>query len=62
MAKKFITSRIRITKSGKMLRRKKGQSHARALKSRELIRRRGSAAEVADPDRKTILKQFQIKK
>lgn len=45
-----------------MLRRKKGQSHARALKSRELIRRRGHIVEVANPDRKTILKQFQIKK
>lgn len=61
MAKKFITSRIRITKSGKMLRRKKGQGHARAGKSQQLIRRRRSIAEITNPDEKTILKQFQIK-
>jgi len=44
-----------------MLRRKKGQGHARAGKSQQLIRRRRSLAEMTNPDEKTILKQFQIK-
>ncbi|MBI3088764.1 MAG: 50S ribosomal protein L35 [Candidatus Colwellbacteria bacterium] len=60
MAKKSIRSRIRITKSGKMLRRKRGQSHARALKSRQLIRRRRPIAEVSEPNRKTIIQQLSI--
>ncbi len=58
MAKKFIRSRIRITKSGKMMRRKRGQGHARALKSRQLIRRRRPDTEIASVDKKTIIQQL----
>ena len=60
MAKKFIRSRIRITKSGKMMRRKRGQGHARALKSRQLIRRRRPDTEIASVDKKTIIQQLSI--
>jgi ribosomal protein L35 len=55
MAKKSITKRIRITKRGKVLRKKPGQSHARATKSRDLIRRRRLLVEISAADKKRIL-------
>ena len=52
--KKFITKRIRITKTGKLMRRKSGQSHYNAKKSGGKVRARKLAKTVTPSDVKTI--------
>jgi len=54
MAKKSFTKRFKVTKTGKLLRRKQGQGHSRANKSRQVIRRKSGTAEVKSVDYKSI--------
>ena len=59
MPKKSFKKRIKITKTGKLLRRKQGQGHSRANKSRQVIRRKKGKAEVKTPDYKNVSKNLR---
>jgi len=52
--KKSYTKRFKVTKTGKVLRRKQGQGHSRANKSRTVIRRKSGTDEVKAVDMKGI--------
>ncbi len=54
MAKKSYRKRIKVTGTGKLMRRIQGQGHARADKRRQVIRRRSGELEVSSVDRKAI--------
>ena len=54
MPKKSFKKRIKVTKTGKLLRRKQGQGHSRANKSRQVIRRKDGKAEVSTVDYKNV--------
>lgn len=54
--KKFITKRIKISSTGKMSRRKSGQSHYNAKKSGGEVRARKLQISIAKADIKTIKK------
>ena len=54
MAKKSYRTRIKVTKTGKLLRRRQGQSHARANKSRRALRRKDGRVHVSADDRREI--------
>jgi ribosomal protein L35 len=58
MPKKSFKKRIKITKTGKFMRRKQGQGHSRANKSRQVIRRKDGKAEVADVDYNNIAQKL----
>ena len=51
MAKKTFTKRIKVTKTGKLLRRKKGLGHARAKKSSKVMRNKRKLVSVKRADR-----------
>ena len=51
MSKKSFTKRIKVTKTGKVLRRKKGLGHARAKKSGNAIRGKRLMATVKRVDK-----------
>lgn len=55
MAKKSFTKRIKVTKTGKLLRRKKGIGHARAKKSSNTIRNKRKMVTVKRVDKPGIL-------
>jgi len=52
--KRSYTKRFKVTKTGKLLRRKQGQGHSRANKSRTVIRRKKGTDEVKAVDNKNI--------
>ena len=54
MALKSFRKRVRITKTGKLMRRTQGQSHSRSNKSRTEIRRKDGENMVDSTDRKNI--------
>ena len=54
MAKRSYTKRFKVTKTGKLMRRKQGQGHSRANKSRKVIRRKDGKAQVDIVDQKNI--------
>lgn len=54
--RKSITKRFKVTKTGKFLRRATGQDHARAKKTRKLIRKKRKWVEVSVPEAKKIKK------
>lgn len=58
---KSYTKRFRVTKTGKLKRRTQGQSHARADKSQQLIRRRRGIMSVSRCDRKIIANKLGVK-
>ena len=58
MARKSFTKRFKVTKTGKLLRRKQGQGHSRANKSRKVIRRKSGTAQVKSVDRKGIYEKL----
>jgi len=60
MANKSITSRIKITGTGKLLRRKMGQGHFRAKKSPRQIARKGGMLIVHPADRKVFIKKYGL--
>lgn len=55
MVKKSIISRIKITTTGKMLRRKMGLSHFRSKKTSRQMRRKASEVKVSPVDKKQIM-------
>jgi|GEM_PF-1058320 ribosomal protein L35 len=54
MAKKSYIKRIKVTKTGKLLRRKKGLGHSRAKKSRKIIKNKRSMASISRADRANV--------
>ena len=50
MAKKSYTKRIKVTKTGKLLRRKKGLGHAKSKKSSKVVRQKRRMKKVSKPD------------
>ncbi len=54
MAKKSYTKRVRVTKTGKLLRRKKGLGHSKTKKSQKLIKNNRSMATISRADRANI--------
>lgn len=60
MAKNSITSRIRITRTGKLIRRKMGLSHFRAKKSSKILGRKYNPAFFAKADKKMLVKKYGL--
>ncbi|PIT92469.1 MAG: hypothetical protein COU08_02310 [Candidatus Harrisonbacteria bacterium CG10_big_fil_rev_8_21_14_0_10_42_17] len=58
MAKKSYTSRLRKTRTGKLLKRTMGQSHFRAKKTGSQIRGKRKSNEVAGVDFKALSKHL----
>lgn len=58
--KKSITSRIKITKTGKMIRRLMGQSHFKAKKTGKQVRQKRITAEVSGIDRRMFRKYISL--
>ena len=56
MAKKSYTKRIKVTKTGKLLRRKQGLGHAKAKKKRKIVSQKRNLAEVSGSDQSNIEK------
>jgi len=55
MAKKSVVKRIRITKTGKLIRPRMAQDHFRAGKSGKEIRRKRDALRVSESDKRRIV-------
>jgi ribosomal protein L35 len=58
MAKKTITNRFRVTKSGKVLRRPMGLSHSLANKRGKAIREKRLKIPLAPTNTKKIVKKY----
>ncbi len=58
MAKKTFSKRFKITKTGKIVRRKMGLSHFKSKKSSKLIRNKRSTASVSVSDKKQIMAEL----
>ena len=56
--KKSYTKRFKVTKTGKLMRRKQGQGHSRANKSRTVIRRKSGEVQVKRVDTKGISRRL----
>ncbi|OGY62575.1 MAG: hypothetical protein A2745_01015 [Candidatus Harrisonbacteria bacterium RIFCSPHIGHO2_01_FULL_44_13] len=60
MAKNSITDRIKVTKTGKLIRRKMGLGHFRAKKSRKQLRRKEGQTLINKFDRKVFIKKYGL--
>jgi ribosomal protein L35 len=60
MIKHSIRDRIKITKSGKLIRRKMGLDHFRAKKSGTQINRKDNPAYFAKSDRRVFMKKYGL--
>ncbi len=56
MLKKSVQKRIRVTRTGKLIRRKIAQGHFRANKSSRQIREKRGSLKVSESDYKNIIK------
>jgi len=56
MLKKSVQKRIRVTRTGKLIRRKMAQDHFRANKSSRQIRGKRGSLKVSGSDYKNIIK------
>ncbi|MDD5710600.1 MAG: 50S ribosomal protein L35 [Candidatus Colwellbacteria bacterium] len=54
MAKKSYTKRVRVTKTGKLLRRKKGLGHSKTKKNQKLIKNNRSMTSISGADRSNV--------
>ena len=59
MLKKAVQKRIRITKTGKLMRRKMAQAHFRAGKSSRQIRSKRGGLQIDKADYKNIVKYLR---
>ncbi len=55
MARKSVTKRIRVTKTGKLMRRKMGQGHCRAKKRGVQLHRKRVSMTIHSSDAKILL-------
>lgn len=60
MSKKSVIERIRVTKRGKLMKRKMGLGHFRAKKSRKQLRRKEGQTPINKFDRKTFIKKYGL--
>ena len=58
MAKKSYTNRVKITKTGKLLRRKKGLGHAKAKKRSKIISQKRNMTTVSQSDKTNVEKNL----
>lgn len=61
MTKHSVADRIKVTKTGKLIRRKMGVGHFRAKKSKDAMRRHEETLMVSKPDQKMFIKKYGIK-
>ncbi|PIR97939.1 MAG: 50S ribosomal protein L35 [Candidatus Colwellbacteria bacterium CG10_big_fil_rev_8_21_14_0_10_42_22] len=54
MAKKSYTKRIKVTKTGKLLRRKKGLGHNRSKKKTKVVNQKRNMSTISRADRSNI--------
>lgn len=54
MAKKSVIKRIRVTKTGKLIRRRMAQDHFRAGKSGKVILEKRDALRISESDKRRI--------
>lgn len=59
MFKKSVQKRIKVTKTGKLIRRKMAQDHFRASKSGRQIRGKRGGIEIHESDYKNIIKYLK---
>lgn len=59
--KKSISERIRITKTGKLIRRRMGVGHFRAKKNKDEMRRHEETSMVSRPDQKVLVKKYGLR-
>ena len=62
MTKESISSRIKITKTGKLLRRKMGLGHFHSKQSAQEFRRKEHKVGFKAADRKVLVKMFGLTK
>lgn len=60
MAKKSFTKRFKVTKTGKVLRRKQGLSHSKANKSRKVKMRKKDLKRISRVDRPNITEHLEV--
>ena len=60
MVKNSIADRIKITKNGKLIRRKMGLGHFRAKKSRKEMRRKENSVTMHKFDAKIFIKKYGL--
>jgi len=58
MAKKSYSTRIRVTKTGKLLRRRMAQGHFRSKKTGKQIHKKRSKANIDKADEKRIIQHL----
>ena len=61
MARKSVTKRIRVTRTGKLMRRTMGQGHCRAKKTGVQLHRKRSSKKVHASDAKIIMGYLNAK-
>ena len=61
MARKSVSKRIRVTKNGKMMRRKMAQGHCRAKKSGKQLHRKRVPMALAGMDAKVFFRYLTTK-
>lgn len=61
MTKDSILDRIKVTKTGKLIRRKMGVGHFRAKKNKDEMRRHEVTSFVSKPDQKMFTKKYGVK-
>lgn len=60
MTKDSVSDRIKVTKTGKLIRRKMGVGHFRAKKSKDEIRRKEFGSVISKPDKKVLVKKYGL--
>lgn len=60
MVKDSISNRIRVTRTGKLIRRKMGLDHFRAKKSGRELGRKSNPVEISSADRGGLLKKYGL--
>lgn len=60
MTKHSIRDRIKMTKTGKLMRRKMGLCHFRAKKSPKMMGRKANLTSLSKADKKVIIKKYGL--
>ncbi len=60
MTKDSVSDRIKVTKTGKLIRRRMGVGHFRAKKNKDEMRRHEETSMVSKPDGKILVKKYGL--
>ncbi len=60
MTSNSVSNRIKVTKTGKLMRRKMGLGHFRSKKSGKEIHRKNDDSSVSKPDTKMFVKKYGV--